>query len=99
MRQASLFVRSLVVDAAEGGFLMRRGWADSERRRMGGLVGVVLGSRRSLVLQVEGIWRDGSVAFIVSRKEGCGRTSSDYLRARHARSCPRRVPGSSARGA
>lgn len=50
---------------------MRRSWANTERRRMGRLVGVVLGSRRSFVLQVEGIWRGRSVPLSLEQ-EGVG---------------------------
>lgn len=53
--QACLLGRTLLLDIADGGLLMGRSWTYSERRRVLGLVGVVLGSRGYLVLQVNGI--------------------------------------------
>lgn len=87
--QARFLIEALVVDAAERGFLVRCGRPDPERCWVGGLVGVVLGSGRCLVLEIQRICGLKSAAR--SRMQASGHTSSDDLRARHARSYPLRL--------
>lgn len=68
--QARLFVGALVLDTTQRGLLVGCSRADAERRWVAGLVGVVLGGRRRLVLEIERIWHGQSVQ--VSRRAHAG---------------------------
>ena len=59
--QKGFFAGTLLFDAAQRRFLVRRGGTNAERRWVAGLMGVVLSSGRRLVLEIQRIWHNPSV--------------------------------------
>ena len=64
--QVGLLIGALVLDTAQRGLLVGCSRADAEGRWVAGLVGVVLGGGRRLVLEIQRICHGQSVQFVAA---------------------------------